>query len=355
MSMLNFQGGKKLPSILQAEQSECALACLAMVSGYYGHKIDINTLRNKYNISQQGTTLKIVMEIAEKMNLSSRALRLELQEMGKLKIPAVLHWKMNHFVVLKKVTPQKILIHDPAIGAKKISYEDAGKYFTGVALELTPTKDFSIQDEERKLKLHQLWSKATGFKRTFFKFFLLSILLEIFAIASPYFTQLIIDDVLVNNDIDLLKILMLAFLLLILIKSTTAVLRSYVGMYFSNKLGFQFGVNISRHLLKLSVEYFSKRHIGDIVSRFSSMGNIKDFISSGIAAVCIDGIMVIGTLIMMFVYNKLLTFIAILSIIIYTIIRIATYHHIRAKSEEQLAAMAAENTNFMENIRTSRE
>jgi len=350
MDGLNFKGGYKLPSILQTEQSECSLACLAMVSCYFGHKIDINTLRNKYAVSQQGVTLKTIMQIAEKMNLSSRAVRLELDELDKLKMPAILHWDMNHFVVLKKASSNKAVIHDPAIGIRTIAFKEIGKHFTGVALELTPTSDFTVADEEKKLKLRQLWSKATGLKRGIIQLLIISLLLELFAIAMPYLSQIVIDDVLVNSDYDLLKILAIGFFLLVFIKTATGLLSTYIGMHFTNKMGFQFAVNVCRHLFKLPVEYFSKRHIGDIVSRFNSTGKIKDFITSGIVSVFIDGIMAVGTLIMMFIYSKILTVIALVPIIIYAIFRWTTYQYIRTKSEEQLVAGAVENTNFMENI-----
>ena len=350
MDGLNFKGRNQLPSILQTEQSECSLACLAMVSCYFGHKIDINTLRNKYAVSQQGVTLKTIMQIAEKMNLSSRAVRLEVDELDKLKTPAILHWDMNHFVVLKKASSNKAVIHDPAVGIRTIAFKDIGKHFTGVALELTPTSDFTVADEEKKLKLRQLWSKATGLKRGIIQLLIISLLLELFAIAMPYLSQIVIDDVLVNSDYDLLKILAIGFLLLVLIKTATGLLSAYVGMHFTNKMGFQFAVNVCRHLYRLPVEYFSKRHIGDIVSRFSSTEKIKEFITSGIVSVFIDGLMTVGTLIMMFVYSRILTVIALVPIIIYAMLRFTTYRYIRTKSEEQLVAGAVEDTNFMENI-----
>jgi len=352
MPGLNFRGGYSLPSILQTEHSECALACLAMVSGYFGHKIDINTLRNRHSVSQHGVTLKDVIRIAEKMNLASRAVRLELDEIGKLKRPAILHWGMSHFVVLKKVSPGKLIIHDPAVGVRTVSLKDAGKDFTGVALELTPTSDFKEKDEQKKLRISQLWSSAAGLKRGIIQVILLSLLLELFIVAMPYFTQLVIDDVLVSRDHDLLKIVIIAYLLVVLVQMITNVIRSFVVMHLTNKMSFQFAVNIYRHLLKLPLEYFSKRHIGDIVSRFGSQANIREFITSGIVSVTLDGIMVIVTLIMMFIYSRMLTFIILAAVVLYGVLRISTFGWIRRRTEEQIVAAAKENTNFMENIRT---
>ena len=352
MRGINFRGGHSLPSILQTEHSECALACLAMISGYFGHKIDIITLRNRYSVSQHGVTLKDVIRIAERMNLTSRAVRIELEEIGKLKRPAILHWGMNHFVVLKKVSSGKLIIHDPAVGVRTVTLKDAGKNFTGVALELTPTSDFKEKDEEKKLRISQLWSSATGLKRGIIQVILLSLLLELFVVAMPYFTQLVIDDVLVSRDRDLLKIIIIAYLLVVLIQMITGVIRSFVVMHLTNKMGFQFAVNIYRHLLKLPLEYFSKRHIGDIVSRFGSQANIREFITSGIVSVTLDGIMVIVTLAMMIIYSRTLTLIILAAVVLYGVVRLSTFGWIRRRTEEQIVAAAKESTNFMENIRT---
>jgi len=352
MSGLNFTGGHSLPSILQSEHSECALACLAMVSGYFGHKIDIITLRNRYSISQHGVTLKDVIRIAEQMKLSSRAVRLEIEELGKLKCPAILHWNMNHFVVLKKVSSGKLTIHDPAVGIRTISMKDTGKDFTGIALELSPTGEFKEKDEEKKLKISQLWTSATGLKRGLIQVILLSLILELFGVAMPYFSQIVIDDVLVSGDGDLLKIVIVAYLLVVLIQMITGTIRSFALMHLTNRMSFQFAVNIYRHLLKLPLEYFSRRHIGDIVSRFGSQASIRQFISSGIVSVTLDGIMVIITLIMMFIYSKILSLIIMATVVLYAALRISTFGWIRRRTEEQIVAAAKENTNFMENIRT---
>lgn len=352
MNGIRFKSGRCLPTILQTEYSECALACLAMMSGYYGHKIDIITLRNKYSVSQHGVTLKDIIKIAEKMNMSSRAVRLDIDEINRLKMPAVLHWDMNHFVVLKKVHKKKIVIHDPAVGVRDVTFNDLGKHFTGVALELTPTKNFKREDETKKFKISHLWSSAVGLKRGIIQLLLLSLVLELFAVVSPYFTQLVIDDVLVSNDIPLLKILIIGFFLVVVIQQITGVLRSFVVLHFTTKITYQFAINIFRHLIKLPFEYFIKRHIGDILSRFNSQQNIRDFLTSGIVGAVLDGIMVVITVIMMLIYNKKLSFIIFVAVILYAVLRLSTFSWIRNRTEEMIVSAAKENTNFIENIRT---
>src|SRR5687768_8668710 len=117
LSALGRLGARgRLPVVMQAEQSECGLACLAMVLNFHGHRIDINTLRARLGAAQQGLTLKALMLLAERMELSARPLRLEPEELGKLQAPAILHWDMNHFVVLKAVRGGRVVVHDPAVG-----------------------------------------------------------------------------------------------------------------------------------------------------------------------------------------------------------------------------------------------
>lgn len=350
MDLLDFSWKRKLLPILQTEQSECGLACLAMVLNFYGHKIDLTSLRTKHPISSHGLTLKAMIRLCDQVGLTSRPLRLEIDELSKLQTPAILHWDMNHYVVLKQVTKKHITIHNPAVGVQNISVKKIGQHFTGIALELYPTQEFKQVNEVRKLKISDLWTHAYGIKRNLLQLFLLSMLLQIFSLSMPFYSQLFIDDVVASKDIDLLKILAMGFLIITLMKVITEWLRSLVVLHFSNKLSFQFAANLNRHLLKLPLDYFYKRHIGDLVSRFSSLNKIKDFLTSGVVEIFIDSLMVVGTLTLMSIYSISLTLVALAAVIIYCLIRIFSYHILRTKNEELIMAGASENTTFIENI-----
>ncbi|MDT8397980.1 MAG: peptidase domain-containing ABC transporter [Pseudomonadales bacterium] len=343
--------GRKLPVILQAEQSECGLASLAMVLCYHGYRVDLSTLRGNFAISRQGATLKTLMHIADRLHLASRPLRLELEDLGNLKAPAILHWDMNHFVVLRKAGSRQVWVHDPAVGEKKYDYAELGRHFTGIALELNPTAEFQPGQAGEKLRFSHFWHKSRGVLSSLLQLLLLSLLLQIFSLALPFYTQIFIDEVLVSRDFALLEIMAVAFFLITLIRSLTELLRSYVVLHISNSLSFQFAVNVFRHLLCLPLDYFSKRHMGDVVSRFGSLNNIKDFLTSGIVEVIIDGVMVIGTLTLMFIYSRLLTFVALIAVVIYGALRFFLYGPFRARNDELIRNSALENTNFMENIR----
>src|SRR5690242_1405602 len=136
--LLDFSGRRRLPSILQTEAAECGLACLAMVASFHGHRIDLNTLRRRYPVSLQGVTLRGLIQIANQMHLACRPLRFELGGLFELNLPIIVHWDMNHFVVLKAVSGKGITIHDPAKGVKTYTLPEASNHLTGVALELMP-------------------------------------------------------------------------------------------------------------------------------------------------------------------------------------------------------------------------
>src|SRR5215468_7808087 len=120
-SLVNFSGRRRLPLVLQTEATECGLACLAMVAGYHGHRVDLNTMRRRYPVSLKGVTLKALMQLASHLKFATRPLRFELEHLPELQLPAIVHWDMNHFVVLKKVTAKGIVIHDPAFGERRFS------------------------------------------------------------------------------------------------------------------------------------------------------------------------------------------------------------------------------------------
>lgn len=350
-SLLDFGFVQKLPIILQTEAAECGLACLAMVAGFHGLKTDLTTLRRKHSISAQGATLKQIMAIAARMALTSRALRLEMEHLEQLQTPCILHWEMKHFVVLKKVQGNKIVIHDPAIGERQLSLEEASECFTGVALELTPSGEFSKGVEKNRLRFSQFWSSMTGLKRSLGLIILLSLLLQLFAIITPYYMQTVVDDVLMRSDDNLLSVLALGFGLLLLIEASTSLLRQVVVLNLSNKLNMQMSANVFHHLVRLPMDYFIKRHMGDVISRFGSLNNIRDLMTNGIVAVLIDGLMAIITLVVMFMYDATLTFIVIGVVFLYALLRIFLYRPVRLLSEESIVASAKESSHFMESVR----
>ncbi len=234
VNMLQFWHRNKLPLILQSEAAECGLASLAMVAGYHGYKSTLQELRNNFSLSLEGATLLNIMQFAEKLDLTSRALKIDLEDLDGLQTPCILHWDLNHFVVLKSASEKSIVIHDPATGEKRLTLSEASEHFTGIALELTPTKEFTRKEKPPSLKFSDFWSKIKGLKSSLGLIFVLSLLLQIFALASPYYIQLVIDDVILTADTSLLTVLAVGFGLVLIFEIITNALRGFTLLHFSN-------------------------------------------------------------------------------------------------------------------------
>jgi ATP-binding cassette subfamily B protein RaxB len=177
---------RKLPVILQTEAAECGLASLAMIARYHGHDVDLPSLRRKYSTSLKGANLARVMEMAARLGFETRPLRLDLEELSELKTPCVLHWDLNHFVVLKHVTSRGAVIHDPARGVLKLSNAEISKHFTGVALECSPGADFKPMKARESISLRALTGKVTGLPAALVQIFVLALALEVFALVGPF-------------------------------------------------------------------------------------------------------------------------------------------------------------------------
>ncbi|WP_192497418.1 peptidase domain-containing ABC transporter [Halospina sp. K52047b] len=351
LSLLQFSGRRKVPVIQQTAMAECGLACLAMVAGFHGFHTDLNTLRRRFPVSLKGATLKSLMTTADRLNMGARPLKLEVDQIRDLETPAILHWDMNHFVVLAGFSGSKAVIHDPAQGARYLDRDELSQHFTGIALELTPAPGFEKEDERRSMKLTDFWSRISGFNGALAQVLVLSFALQVFALGGPFYMQLVVDEALVSYDADLLLVLALGFLMLVIIEIGTQMLRSWVVLMFSSMLNMQMANNLFRHLVRLPLDYFENRHIGDVVSRFQSLQQVKEMFTTGFVEVLVDGVMSIILVILLFVYSPMLALIVLAFVSLYLLLRLALFRPFRNLTEESILAEAKEQSNFMETVR----
>lgn len=338
--------------ILQTEVTECGLACLAMIADYHGYQTDLLTLRRQFSISLKGSKLQDLIDIGKKLHLLSRAVKLDLQDLKYLKTPCILHWDLDHFVVLKEMQGNTVIIHDPAIGIVKYKLAEVSEHFTGVAMELTPAVNFENKKDKTGLYLSDLWNSVVGIKLQLVQILLVSIALEVFAIISPLFIQLVTDDVVVVKDFPLLYVLAIGFGLLAVTTALANSARSWIIIFLSNTLNIQLVANLMRHLFKLPLDFFEKRHIGDIISRFGSISLIQEKLSTDFIVGIVDGLMVIVTLVIMLIYSRILTVIVLMALLLYIAVRVVLYLPMRYQTQESIIASAKEQSIFMESIRT---
>ena len=349
--MITIHGRGHLPMVYQTEAAECGLACLAMVASYYGHRIDLSTLRRRHPVSLRGVTLRTLVQMASQMELACRPLRFELSHLNQLRLPAIVHWDMNHFVVLKSVARREIVVHDPGLGRRVFSIAEASKHLTGVALELSPSAGFLSKDERTRLPFSTFWTQLRGTTHALVQIFILSVVLEAFVIASPFYLQLTVDEVIARGDADLLAVLALGFGLLTAIKVASTAIRSLILVSVQNVLHFQIGARLFRHLIRLPVSFFEKRHIGDILSRFTSIEPIRTALAESMIAAAIDGVMAILTLGMIFLYSTQLALVVLSAVMLYAAIRLLLYRFLRERNLAVIESKAQESSNFIETMR----
>jgi len=351
LSKLKLGFGRTLPLILQNEAAECGLACLGMVCGFYGRRFDMLTLRQRFSTTLKGATLAHLIDMANRLQLSSRALRLDLHELRELRLPCVLHWNLNHFVVLKAVGKQHIVIHDPAAGVRKVGMAEVSRAFSGLWLELWPVADFAEKDGAQPVPLKRLVGRLEGLLPAIGKILLLALCIEVFTLLSPLYMQWVLDQVVVSNDRDLLTTLAIGFALVAVLRVLTGSLRDYLLMYVSSLASVQWQSNIFAHLLLLPTAYFEKRHIGDVVSRFHSVETIQQTLSSSFFSTVLDGIMGIAVIAMMLLYSWQLSLLSFLLIFLYLLLRVFWYAPLRSATEEGIVHAATHDSNFLETIR----
>jgi ATP-binding cassette, subfamily B, bacterial CvaB/MchF/RaxB len=348
---LQFGWSRQLPMLLQTEAAECGLACLAMIASYHRHDVDLAGLRRRFSTSLKGATLSRVMAMAGELGFNCRPLKLDLNELGELRTPCVLHWDFNHFVVLKKVTRTGVIIHDPARGLRSVSLRETSEHFTGVALELAPGANFAPVSERQAVSLGNLTGRVRGLAPAMAQILLLALALEAFALTGPFYLQWVLDQVLVSADRDLLTLLGLGFLGITVFSALVTAARSWAVTWLGATLSVQWASNLFAHLMRLPLDWYEKRHVGDVVSRFGSIQTIQKTITTQFIGSLLDGLMSMVTLVVMAFYNVWLTVLVMGIFLVYGVTRWVFFHPLRRANEEQIVYSARQQSELLESIR----
>lgn len=350
---LQFLRCRTLPVVLAAEAAECGLACLTMIGRFHGHHVDLNGLRQKFPASMSGVNLRTIMSQADQLGFSTRALRADIGAVPKLKLPAILHWDLNHFVVLKSVGAKSAIIHDPARGRVECTLAELSSHFTGVALELFPSPGFAKVEASIPIRIASLWSKLAGWDHSLLLVITISLALQIVAFAMPFQMQFVLDDAIGRNDDNFLLVVALAFGGLALLQAIITALRDWSVQLLGSQLVFQMVGNLMRHLIRLPSSYFEKRHVGDILSRMQSTRAVQDALTQGVITAVIDGLMALVAGVVLFVYASQLAALVFLSVLLLLGTTCLFYPVMRSRTQEAIMATAREQSHVMETVRAA--
>jgi ATP-binding cassette subfamily B protein RaxB len=351
LDQLDFGWRRRSPVVLQTEAAECGLACLAMLLDHFGTTTDLPTLRSRHGTVPQGMTLADLVRVASAEKLGTRALRVGLRELPEVRLPCVLHWDLGHFVVLKARRGKRWLVADPAQGERWMTRRDLSPRFSGIALEVWPTEGFVPREEKQRISLRQLVGRVHGLWPTLWRVLAVSLALELLGLLSPLFMQWTVDHVVVSGDLGLLTTLGLGFLLLQLVQQGMTALRGLMVLRVGTQLRVQWRSNVLHHLLRLPLDYFARRHLGDVMSRFGSIGNILQVLTSAFVETALDGLMVLLSLGLMLAYSPLLTGVALLSVGLYVAVRLLWYGPLKQATAERIVRSAMESSHLLETVR----
>lgn len=341
---------RRIPLVHQTEASECGLACLAMICGYYGKNIDLIALRQRFNVSARGATLAGINDIAEQLEMSTRALALDLDDISALKTPCILHWDFNHFVVLVSAGNRRFVLHDPARGRRTVGLAEMSQYFTGVALELWPSSQFAAETVKNRVRLGTLIRSISGIKGALTKIFCFSLVIETINLVVPIGTQLVMDHAIPAGDKGLLTLICAGLLFFILLRTAISTVRSWSSMIMETLINVQWQAGLFTHLMHLPLSFFERRKLGDIQSRFDSLDKLRKTFTTSLVGAIMDGIMVACVLVMMVLYGGTLTLVVLGFSAVYVLIRLLTYDRYRQLSEESLIRGARAGSFFMETL-----
>lgn len=324
---------------------------MAMVINAHGQTTSLADLRQRFPQSLKGSNLKQLMACSAVLGFSARPLRLELHELGQLVRPCILHWDLNHFVVLHKVGRKHVVVLDPAVGERRLSIDEVSRHFTGVALELTPQAHFVPQVQATQLKLSQLTGKVQGLGWSAVQIMAVAVVLELFAIVAPLFNQMVVDDVLTSGDQELLSVLVWGFALVLVIQTVLSLARSWLVMVLGQTLSLQWLGNVFAHLVRLPVSWFEQRHLGDITSRFGAVHDIQKTLTNVMIEALLDGVMTLAALVMMFLYSPTLSGVVLAAAVLYGLVRWASFVPFRNAAAERLVLAGQEHSHFIETLR----
>lgn len=344
--------GVRVPVERQHEPADCALACLAMIVGYWQPGVRLRTLRGRFASGAQGTALPTLMRWAEQLGLQPRALRVSLKELSALRTPCILHWDLNHFVVLERVRRQRVWLVDPALGRRVLTLQACNTHFSGVALELEPTDQLTAPDPAPRLSLRRLLGGLRRHSGALGLIAALSVVLQVLLLAGPLYLQFVIDHVLTRGDLTLLQVLVLGFAALLLLEVLIQGLRGTALVQLSTDLGRQLGERLFARMLQTRPDYFARRSLGDLLSRFQSIEPVRELLAQGVISGAIDALLALVTAVLLLIYSPLLAGIVLVACLAQTALRAALFPTLRAHSQALIAAEAQVDTHFLETLRS---
>lgn len=342
---------RRFRSIRQSESAECGLVCLLMIADYHGVGVDPVVARRQFQTTSRGLQLGDLLAIAKGLGLAARPVKLELEGLRSLRLPAILHWNFNHFVVLNRVTTRDAVIHDPASGRRTVGLQELSRSFTGVALELWRGDEFKLSERIDRPGLWRIVLSSKGIGGILARVGLVTVFLELVTVLLPLWPQLVLGRVGAGEDGDLVWLLALAFAAIVVMQSAVSIIRLMILSYVSYEINNKWKSSIMDLVFRLPLRLFDVRSSSDIISRFHSVDGMQKIFSAEMIECFIDFIFSIVILIIMFTYSARIALIASVFFVIYLAARLSFLPALRQAGENEIVARAQQETYLGELLR----
>lgn len=296
----------KYPFVEQQSSSDCGAACLAMISRYWGKQFSLNSLRIKADVGRSGASLKGLAKAAESVGFQATPVRASWQRLSDHKQPWIAHWQGNHYVVVYQAKGDRITIADPAEGKRSLTQAEFNESWTGYALLLEPTPELA-KTADQKSSLSRFIGLLLPHRDTIIKVLFGSLLLQLFSLVTPLFTQIILDRVVVSKSFSSLNVFAFGLLLFGVWRIGLGAARQYLLDYLSNRLDLTFLSGFINHTLRLPLSFFESRQVGDIITRVQETQKIQSFLTRQAVSTWLELLMVFVYVGLMAYYNWHLT------------------------------------------------
>jgi ATP-binding cassette, subfamily B, bacterial CvaB/MchF/RaxB len=358
---LNFLNRKKFKAITQDEFTECGLASLSMCFNFHNMEIDLISLRNKYPVSNDGLTMYNLIDICEEEGFIANLYEAEAKDLCQIQLPCILHWDLNHFVVLKKIKNKKYIVADPGIGEIEYTLSELENKFTGYALEVIPDfqnnysdklKEWNNKSKNNKLSISYFFNNSKNFHKSILYTFSIMLIIQFLSMSFPMLMQVVIDEFIVVNSSNNLIYFGAAGLGLIFFRFYASILKTWTVIYIGYKWHEHFSQHFFRKILRIPMSYFNARGSSDVFFRFSSLHKLKDALTNTIVEGLIDSLMIIFTIFAMYFYSPNLTLIVILLLLFFLVIRHILYKKEKIYTKKETLSSIKESHYFLETIRS---
>lgn len=340
---------KSYPFYAQQSAADCGAACLVMIGKYWDKHLSVNRLRDLTNVNCRGASLKALATAAESLGFFGRPVKASLDKLAQQPLPAIAHWQGNHFIVVYEITKKRVVVCDPGIGQRSLTKSEFNAGWTGYALLLQPTALLKKAKDE-KTSLWKFFELVKPHYRVLVEVFMASVLIQMFGLVTPVFTQLLLDRVLVQRSIPTLNAVGIGMIVFGSFSIVMNGVRQYLLAHTANRISISLLVGFIKHTLRLPLSYFESRFVGDIVSRIQETQKIQSFLTGQTLSIILDLLTLVVYLALMFSYSWRMALFVLFTVPPFFILALASTNILRRISREIFNAGTKENSYLIESL-----